>query len=379
MTVCPLVAILAQIPDPRKARGIRHPLPAILSLCGIAMLCGYRSYSAIAEWGRSYGSFLLEALGFRDGKTPCASTFCYLFRRIDIHAFEKAIATWAESIMTAIPPKAGELEAIAIDGKSLRGSRRQGCQQGHLLSALSQRLGLTIGQQAVEDKTNEIKAIQELLRDLVLEGRVITVDALLTQQAVAKTILEEGGDYFMVVKENQPDLHDDLAFLMQPERRWETKRPSVSKTELGHSRLEERTLTVSEIPETYPLKWPGAKQIVKLERTATFKKSGKRRHEVSYAITSLSSQQASPEALFAIARGHWSIENRLHWVRDILFAEDHSQVKMGHTPQFMAAMRNLVLNLMRASGITAITAATRRFAAQPAEALALLGATLTFE
>ena len=192
--VCrPLIDVLAEIPDPRQARGQRHPFVAILALAVVATLCGAKGYGAIAEWGRNYGGALARALGFTRPKTPCASTFFLVLRDLDRPTFERVCGRWAEAVLAATPRKPGEWEALAIDGKTVRGAKQQGALDVHLLSVLSQRLGLTLGQQAVADKTNEIGAIQELLEALVLEGRVVTMDALLCQRAVARTIRAKGG------------------------------------------------------------------------------------------------------------------------------------------------------------------------------------------
>jgi hypothetical protein len=192
-TCRPLIEVLAEVEDPRKPRGQRHPFSAILALAVVATLCGAQGYTAIAEWGRNYGGALARALGFTRPKTPCASTFCLAFRALDRQAFERALAAWAESALAAVALPKGEKEALAIDGKTLRGSAQQGALDVHLLSVLSQRLGLTLYQTAVSDKTNEIGAIQEVLTALVLEGRVVTMDALLCQRDVAKTIRAKGG------------------------------------------------------------------------------------------------------------------------------------------------------------------------------------------
>jgi DDE_Tnp_1-associated len=188
-----LVDVLAQIHDPRQSSGKRYSLVAILALAIAAMLCGYKSYSAIAEWGRHYGQKLAQALGFTDGKTPCAATFYNIFSRLDKQVVEQQLGAWAEGLLQQ-SSVADECEAIAIDGKSLRASKKQGAPAAHLLSALGHRLGLTLLQMGVADKTNEITAIQELLRGLMVKDRVITVDALLTRREVAQTILAQGGD-----------------------------------------------------------------------------------------------------------------------------------------------------------------------------------------
>lgn len=191
---CPsLLEALATVEDPRKPRGQRHPLSAILALAVAATVCGAESYQAIADWGRNHGGPIARALGFTRDRTPCAATFCNVFRRLDRQGFERTLSRWAEQVLQALPPPKGALEALAIDGKTLRGSQKQGAVNVHLLSALSHRLGLTLYQEAVPEKTNEIGALPEMLQVLVLEGRVVTVDALLCQREIAHGIRAQGG------------------------------------------------------------------------------------------------------------------------------------------------------------------------------------------
>ena len=191
---CPsLVSVLETVPDPRGRRGKRHPLPAILAMAVAATLCGSKSYAAIAEWGRNYGPAFAQALGFTRLKTPCAACLFLLFRRLDRPALEAALARWAEAVLATLPPPEGELEAVAIDGKTVRGAKKQGALDVHLLSVLSHRLGLTLDQQAVADHTNEIGAMPTVLADLLLEGRVVTADAMHCQRDTAQTIVEKGG------------------------------------------------------------------------------------------------------------------------------------------------------------------------------------------
>jgi hypothetical protein len=192
--VCPsLMTVLAEVPDPRGRRGKRHPLTAILALAVAATLCGAKSYAAMAEWGRNYGPAFAQALGFTRRKTPCAASLFLLFRRLDRAALEAALARWAEAVLAALPPKEGEFEALAIDGKTLRGAQKQGALDVHLLSVLSHRLGLTLGQHAVSDHTNEVGAMPSVLAALILEGRVVTADAMHCQRETARTIVAKGG------------------------------------------------------------------------------------------------------------------------------------------------------------------------------------------
>ena len=219
MVACrPLIEALAGVPEVRSAQGRRHPLPAILGLACAAMLGGARTYGAIAEWGRNHDVALVRALGFTHRTTPCAATLLNVFRRLDRARIEAVLGAWAAEVLAAT---GGDEEGLAVDGKTLRGSRKQGAPGTHLLSVVSHRLGLTLRQQGVDAKTNEIPVAVAVLRGLVLEGRIVTMDALLTQREVARAILDGGGDYVMVAKGNQPRLQQDiaLAFSAPPPRR----------------------------------------------------------------------------------------------------------------------------------------------------------------
>ena len=192
VTIPPLVDALRTVPDPRQRRGQRHPLSAILALACAAMLCGADSLLAIAQWGRDQGAPMAARLGFTRERTPCVATFHRVFRRLDVAAFEQVVGHWAEQVCVALAVP-GELHGVAIDGKQLRGSGTAALPAVHLLSAHSQQVGLVLGQQTVGAKSNEIGALEPLLAALVLEGRVVTVDALLTQRRAAATILGKGG------------------------------------------------------------------------------------------------------------------------------------------------------------------------------------------
>lgn len=367
----PLIEVFADIPDVRKSRGKRHPLSAILALSCSAMLCGCRGYGAIAEWGRNYGTQIATALGFTH-KPPCAATLFTIFGRLDREAFEARLGAWADSVVAqaeAVPE--ADQEAMAVDGKTLRGAKKHGAPGTHLLSVLSHRFGLTLTQQAVDTKTNEIKAIQSVLAQIVLQGRVLTMDALLTQRQVAQTIVDKGGDYVMIVKDNQPKLKEDieLVFTFPPSG---DRQEAVRTVDVGHGRIETRNLTTREALVGYS-DWPGMAQVFELGRHVIIKKTGQERVEVVYGVTSLSPEQADPGRLLELVRGHWHIENKSHWVRDVTFDEDRSQVRSGNLPQLMAALRNTAIGLLRCSGHTNIAKACRQMAAQPARALALVG------
>jgi predicted transposase YbfD/YdcC len=366
----PLMQVLREVTDYRQARGKRYSLPAILGLACAALLCGYRSYSAMAEWGRNYGQELARVLEF-DGPTPCAATLHAVFRHLDVGALEQKLGAWAESLLAMGEPN-NDLEPIAIDGKTLRGSAKQGSGEAHLLSALSQRLGITLAQKAIDKKANEISALPELLEQLIVKGRVVTVDALHTQRKAAQTIIQRQADYVMPVKKNQLQLLEDIQTLFDNPEGFAHLMTAHQTLDLGHGRCEERRLTASTALVGY-CNWPGLQQVFRIERVICTPRKGERRLEVVYGVTSLSPERANAEQLLALVRQHWYIENRSHWVRDVTFDEDRSQVRRGHIPEVMAGLRNAVISLIRIEGGQNIAAACRHYAAQPRKALALIG------
>ena len=370
-----LVQLFAQIPDHRNPSGRRYSLASVLSLAVAAMICGYKSYSAIAEWGRNYGERFALALGFKAGKTPCAATFFNIFSKLDCNLLEPILSRWAEQVLASNPDD-DNCETLAIDGKSLRGSINQGAEAAHILSAFSHRLGITLFQVAVPDKTNEIGAVAKLLDQIVLTDRLITTDSMLTQRKVCEKIIKEGGDYCLPVKANQPTLLaqieatiEAVEFHSQPPQRAQT-------IDCGHGRIEERKIISTPAMRDHGA-WPGLEQVFKIERRVVEQQTGKQSSEEVYGITSLSQGRADADEILSIVRGHWGIENKSHWVRDVIYEEDRSQVRVGSVPQVMAALRNTAIGLIRAAGESGIASGGRRFAAQPAAALALIGVYIT--
>jgi predicted transposase YbfD/YdcC len=381
--------MLAEVPDLRKPRGKRHPLSAILGLAVVAMLCGYRSYSAIAQWGRTYPPQLAVALGFTHPKTPCASTFHYCFKTIDTVALEKTLSEWAAGVLEDLPDEVDKA-AVAMDGKTLCGSANQGAHTTHLLSVVSHQLGITLAQRPVSEKTNEIPVATQILEAFDVAGKVVTTDALLTQRTFCQNLCDADADYALPVKANQKSLLDDIRTLFEPEPS-ETKTTAeqteaLKKThdalgahldtdetiEKGHGWIEMRTLTASTALTDY-LKWPGLAQVYQYRTERTHTRTGKKNDMIQYGITSLTPERASAARLLALRRGHWAIENLSHRTRDMLLGEDASQVRCGSIPQVMYALRNAVISLLRTSGHTEIADALRYFAAQPEQALELIG------
>jgi predicted transposase YbfD/YdcC len=197
----------------------------------------------------------------------------------------------------------------------------------------------------VEDATNEIPVALELLRHVVLQGRVVTMDALLTQRQMAQQIVAAGGDYVMLVKDNQPQLREDIETVFAlPPITGETR--TVAQTvDGGHGRIEQRWLETSDVLVGYSA-WPGLAQVFHLERQVINKKTGEVREEVVVGATSLAPERVDAARLLTLVRGHWHIENKSHWVRDVTFDEDRSQVRCGSIPQAMAGLRNTVTLLL---------------------------------
>jgi predicted transposase YbfD/YdcC len=370
----PLIEVLAERPDFRRNRGQRHALAAILALACRAMLCGSRRYTAIAEWGRNYGARLMRALGF-PRPPPGAAPLHTVWRRGDREEMEAKRGAGAESLLHEAPAPPNTAESLASAGKTWRGRQKQGAPGAPLLSALAPRLGVTLAQQAVAAQTKASPAAIDLLRQLVLEGRGVTMDALRTQRPIAQQIVAAGGDYVMVVKGNHPQLREDSATVFVRPPIVGERRTGAETVDGGHGRIAQRRLHTSDGLVGYSA-WPGLAQVLQLARQVIRKKTGEVREEVVAGVTSLAPERADAARLLALVRGHWHIETHAHWVRDVPFDEERSQVRCGNIPQVMAALRNTVVGLMRQAGYTNMAAACRRFAAPPAFALALIGIAL---
>ena len=386
-----LLDILAEVPDFRNNRGKRHPLSAILGLAVIAMMCGCRSYAAIAEWGRTYHTDIPKALGFKRIKTPCASTLHYVFKDLDATALENRLTQWAITVLENLPPETNT-QAVAIDGKTLCGSHQQDATITHLLSVVSHQLGITLTQQPVDAKTNEIPIATQILQAFDVSGKIVTTDALLTQKAFCQTLCEKKADYVLPIKANQKQTYEDIKRLFEPEvppktdvapevyqqrtfemlhQETQAHTDSFSAVEKAHGYITTRTLMTSTLLNAH-LSWPGLTQVYEYRSERKHVRTGKITHHAQYGITSLPPQRASAERLLELRRGHWTIENLSHRTRDVLLGEDASQVRCGNIPQVMAALRNTVLTLLRICGYTHIAKAFRFFAAHPTEALKII-------
>ncbi|MCC2275214.1 ISAs1 family transposase [Streptomyces sp. ET3-23] len=348
----PLAERLVGLPDPRQRRGRRHPFVAVLLISACAVVAGALSYTAIAQWARNapqetlarLGARLLASLNVRIA--PSRSTI----RRVVI-----AVCPGGLADLTGSDPSGAE--AVAVDGKSARGSRCGQVPAAHLLAAMTGD-GRTVTQLRVPGKTNEITCFTALLEPFDLTGIVVTADALHTQRDHATFLVEaKRAHYVFTVKKNQPLLHQRLRDLP-----WERATAKFYDRTVGHGRRETRVVQVLTVDD---LAFPHTAQVARITRHRTSLKTGKRTRETVYAITDLTSRQASPEKIAKLVRSQWVIENRLHFVRDVTFDEDRSQIRTGHGPENMATLRNLAINTLRDHGHASIAAGLREMSYHP--------------
>jgi predicted transposase YbfD/YdcC len=355
-----LLTLLASVPDPRRARGIRHQLCGILAVGIAAVAAGARSFAAIGQWAADADQDLLAALGSNGRSVPSESAIRRTFNRLDATVLDSVLGAWLWTRTAVV----GQRRIIALDGKTIRGARTRDTAAPHLVAAFDHHTGTVLGQLAIAAKSNEIPAVRTLLAGFDLEGVVVTVDAMHTQTDTARLIVEAGGEYVFTAKANQPTLYAACKALP-----WRDV-PAHRVTSQGHGRRVTRTIRVVTAPAW--VDFHGAAQVAQLRRTVT--RAGKKTVEVVYLITSADARTATPSLLAAWIQGHWGIENRLHWVRDVTFDEDRSQVRTGAAPQVMASLRNVVISLLRLAGWTNIAHALRHHAANPRRPIALLTA-----
>jgi predicted transposase YbfD/YdcC len=353
-----LLQVLAGVADPRMRRGVRHRFRVVLGLAVCAVVAGARSFVAIAEWAADADIATLEAFGAARG-VPSESTFRRTLQSLDADAFDARIGAWAQQRST---PAAGTRRRIAVDGKTLRGSAGPGSPGRHLLSAFDHTLGAVLAQVEVGAKTNEIPLFATLL-DRVgdLSSAVLTADAMHAQRDHATYLHSRGAHYVLTVKANQPSLHRQLAGLP-----WKQIPPADRTRDRSHGRVETRALKAAEVSAAAGgLPFPHAAQAVQVTRRRRPQRGGKWSTETAYAITSLTPAQTSPAELADIIRGHWAIEDRLHYVRDVTYDEDRSQIRTSNGPRVMASLRNLAIAVLRLTGATNIAAALRHHARRP--------------
>ena len=403
-----LAAAPATVPDPRRPYGWRPdcpplPLVGLLQLAVAAMLGGARSLYAVAQWGRERREedpAALAPLGLPPGRSPCVATLHRVFKALDVAAFEQALGAWLAAGGGA------PTDALAGDGKTRRGIHGDAVPGVHLVAAFAHQAGAVLGQVASPGKGHELAAAKTRLGTVPLAGRPVTGDALLTQRAVWIQIVAAGGDDLFPVDANQPALLAAVAAAFSPLGRAGGGRVGAADGAVVAARGAEAAGRGDDggdagRPEGAPrpagarpvwamadpalngcvgeagaheAPWPHVAQVRRIRRERINVPTGEIAEEVTYAITSLPPARADARRLLTLLRGHWRIENQLHWVRDVTLGEDRSAIRTGAAPQAVAACRNLVLALRRRAGQPAIAAALRTDAGRPTTAISLVAA-----
>jgi predicted transposase YbfD/YdcC len=376
-----LLAHLSQVPDFRRARGQRFAWSYLLALVAAAVAAGQTSLLAMVSWANAHAAELYSTLQPACPRIPSVATWRRLLIQIDLAALEQQVAAYnqaldqADALAGAVAMQDGQRwRGQAVDGKDVRGASAHGTHT-FLVSLVRHDSGYVLEQAAVDRKTNEISVAPHLLAGRDLTGTVTTMDALLTQYALAQQIRSQHGHYLMVIKKNQPTLYEaaELVFRTPPVPAQPGELLTSQTQGKDHGRLETRSLASTTALNDY-LRWPDVAQVLRRTCRRRNLRSGRLESEVTYGLTSLPRDLAGPAQLEQLWRGHWTIENRVHYVRDVTLGEDRCQLWTGAAPQALAAIRNAVLSLLRFHGWSNIAAATRNYASQPQRALRLLGA-----
>lgn len=367
-----LLARLGEIDDPREPWRVAHPLTEVLLLVVCGTICDCDDYDVIAAWGERHLAFLRRYLPYHHG-VPGGRWLTLLMNRIDPGLFSAAFTAWVRETWPEGP------DLVAIDGKTSRRSHDRSLEAPalHLVSAFATTRRLVLGQEAVADKSSETTAIPILLERLGqndgLKGAIVSIDAIATNAVIAKAIGDQGADYLLAVKANQPTLRAEVeaCFAEAPAGSLD----SFVDLDKGHGRIEHRTTTVvREIDwlggeRRFPgeLRLPRVAAIVRVQSRTELR--DRCRHDTRYFITS-APLDASRAA--AVVRGHWAIENSLHWTLDVVFKEDQSRLRKGHGATNMAVVRHFAINLVRTATDKRSIKTRRKIAGWDTDYLALL-------
>jgi len=326
----------SKMKDPRVDRTKLHKLEDIIFIAIASVLSGVETWNEMEMYGRTKQPWLMSCLELPNG-IPTHDTFNRFFSALEPEEFENYFLQWIDSINESTTG-----EVVSIDGKTIRASRNQGCKSAtHIVSAWADKNELILGQIKVDEKSNEITAIPKLLNSLMLEGCVVTMDAMGCQKKIAKQIIGKDAQYIITVKENQQDLREDIqdSFRVLPP-------VDFNETlDYGHGRIETRKCSIltdlSLVENSH--KWMGLSSIVRLERERYFKATGKVETETSYYISSLTDAGTIQTGV----RKHWGIENKVHWVLDVAFNEDNSRKRTGNAAQNYSCLNRIALNMLK--------------------------------
>jgi predicted transposase YbfD/YdcC len=342
-----IIVHFQELEDPRSTVNRRHPLASVVVIALLAVLAGAGGPTAIARWAALKEEFLLQVLDLPNG-VPRKDVFRRVLMVLKPAAFQACFARWLQSLRTeAVAGTGVEQPVLAVDGKTARRSHdhNNGLGALHSVSAWASEYGLSLGQVACAEKSNEITAIPELLRLVDIKGAIITIDAMGTQKAIAEQIVDGGADYVLALKGNQEALHQAVIDHIneQLEGDLADAQEQVAE-ETGHGREETRTYLQLPAPEALPgfALWKGLKSIGMA--TSSVLRDGKETLEVRYYISSLG---VDVKQFARAVRGHWGIENGCHWVLDLTFREDESRLRERHLRENFAWLNRFALSLLK--------------------------------
>ncbi len=339
------VSIFSRLEDPRLERTRKHKFLDIIGLALFAVLAGAHGYTEIEDFCRHHKEWLKHYFELPNG-IPSHDTFCRVFSAINAQAFEESFFTWLKAVIKMFPEN-----VIAIDGKSIRASRRarSGLKALHIVNAWSCANGISLGQMIVDDKTNEITVIPDILKKLCIEGAIVTLDAMGCQKAIAEQVITQKGDYILRVKANQGQLYDamETTFKQAENLQYQsmTYYQALDETNNDHGRIESRQCVV--LPLMYlfgmKLKWKGLKSLILVisERETHEGKT----EEYRYYMSSLDPKH--PEEILRSIREHWQVENNLHWVLDVAYREDQCRIRNENSALNMSWLRKIGLGLLK--------------------------------
>jgi len=333
-----LMDCLDEIDDPRAAsNGTLYDFREMLVIAICASLCDMDTCEDFAFWAQARQPWLKKFLVLKNG-IPSSATFYRLFRTLDPKQFEAFFRRWVSQIVPAAAPPG----QIAVDGKTIRGSADGTRRPAHIVSAFSTDLGIAFGQERVEQKSNEITAIPELLDALYINGFLVSIDAMGCQKEIARKIIAKGGDYLLMVKGNQPSLLDNVSAAFTEGRHSDL--PRFEHLDASHGRV------VSQITWTAPASaaavdtadWPNCKTVAMV---ASLRRVGDQNSDLEQRYY-ICSRDMTPEALAKAVRAHWAVENKLHWMLDVNFGEDACMVKKDNAPEILSLIRRVVINML---------------------------------
>jgi predicted transposase YbfD/YdcC len=349
----------ATLEDPRVSRTQHHPLINVVVIGLCAVICGARHFTQMEEFGKNKREWLAKFLDLKNG-IPSHDVFNAVFACLKPEQFEACLLSWITSLQEVTGG-----QVLAIDGKTLRGSydRDDAKAAVHMVSVWATANQLSLGSVTVAEKSNEITAIPRLLELIDVSGALVTIDAMGCQKEIAQKIVDQGADYVLAVKENQPKLHEAVTEFFEEQLQKDfadTKCRTRTTREKGHGRKELRNYYVVPVPEDFPLReqWPTL-QALGMAMNVTVR-DGKETSEVRYYILStFPNGRRFAEAV----RGHWGIENNLHWQLDVTFAEDDLRIRRGHGPANMSILMRTALALLKKETSNGRGIATKRLAA----------------